>query len=562
LVELLTRPAYFRAQTQNGAVDVTMDEIKAMLNHVDPDCAYDEWVRVGMAIHHATQGSGFDVWDDWSRHGKKYTGSSGLEKHWHSFGKSANPAGIGTLIFYAEKGGYEKSCEFVSDVFFNDENSEKIDDLSDIDLNMPPDFLGELTQWINSQCLFPLESLAAATALQGVSVLAGGNFVDETNPTMTPNLFTFCLAGSGCGKESLISALSKIVRAGQKQAVVYGGIKSEQELIRNLARNNQSFYNIDELGIMLEKVLNASKSGAHYLEGLIAALMSIYGKAHSFYDPSGDIKDDLRKDLLNRLAAEKKINEKTGVDNKEKIEKLERAVLNIDNGIEKPFLSICGWSTPVTFDHLVTEKQATNGFIARSVIFKELETNPRRKENFKPTEMPFSLAMTLSAIAESNGSTVATDSAAIEALDNVYEYFYAMGDNEKERSGLEAICRRGFEIAAKISLICAIPGGLRTAQHVRYGFAIAKRDIENKIKLAYSNMREKTDPLDAVAVRITGLISKDHGVTRAVIYNRLRTASKSDINRVIDKLLESAVLIEQEDTASRKKPIKLFLNML
>jgi len=96
--------------------------------------------------------------------------------------------------------------------------------------------------------LFPLDSLAAATALQGVSVLAGSRHIDETNPSMTPNLFTFCLAGSGCGKESLITALGKIVRTGNLQGIVYGGIKSEQELIRNLARNPQSFYNIDELG--------------------------------------------------------------------------------------------------------------------------------------------------------------------------------------------------------------------------------------------------------------------------------------------------------------------------
>jgi hypothetical protein len=109
LINMLRRPEFFRTQSNGCAIDVTIDDIKTMLNNVNPDATYDEWIRTGMAIHDATAGSGFDIWDDWSRHGKKYHGSSELEKHWHSFGKSANPAGIGTLIYYAELGGWRAS---------------------------------------------------------------------------------------------------------------------------------------------------------------------------------------------------------------------------------------------------------------------------------------------------------------------------------------------------------------------------------------------------------------------------------------------------------------------
>lgn len=560
LVALLTRPAYFRASTSSGDVDVTLDELKNMLNHIDPDATYDEWIRVGMAIHHATRGSGFDLWDDWSKNGKKYSGVSGLEKHWHSFGKSANPAGLGTMIYYAEQGGYcANPVEFVSDVFFDDEQSG-LDDLSDINPNMPPDFLGELTAWINSQCRYPLNALAPAVALQAVSVLAGSNFTNEKNPTLTPNIFTFCLAGSGCGKESLIGSLNAILRAGEKQNIIYGGFKSEQEIVRNLVRNSQSFYNIDEFGYVLEKVLNASKSGASYLETVISTVISIYGKGAGFFEPTGDIKDEIRKEIAAKISAERKINEKTGADNAEKIRELERSFLTADNGIEKPFLSLCGWSTPVTFDHLVTEKQATNGFIARSIIFKENETNPRWKDNFNPQEMPFSLKMTIGAISSTEKSMVSITPDASELLKNVLEYFWQQGEKEKERSGLEAIARRGYEIAEKIAFICAIPSGLMTVQHVKYGFAISKRDIENKIKLAYSNITEKTNPSDSVAVRISSLVTHDLGFLRSVIYNRMRGIQKSVVDSAIEKLLASGAIIEKVDDNSNKKSLKLFLN--
>lgn len=558
LVGLLRRPAFFRAETSAGAVDVTLDEIAAMLSHVDPDSPYDEWVKVGMAIHHATSGSGFDIWDDWSRRGKKYTGVSALEKHWHSFGKSANPAGLGTLIFYAERGGYQKSVEFVSDAFFEADNS--LDVLDDIDLNSPPGFLGEVVRWVNGQCLYPLSSLSVAVSLIGVAGLSQGRYIDEKDG-ITSNLMVFCTAGSGTGKESVQKALTAILQAGGQEKNMYGGLKSEQELIRNLVRCSSSTYCIDEFGIILGKITNAKKSGAHYLEGLIAAIMSIYSKADSFYLPTGDMKTDMEKHIKDQIASTNQQLEKTGKQElRAVIEALEEKLRQSANGIANPFLCVAGFSTPVTFDELMTQELATNGFMSRAISFQELETNPKRKENFKKEPMPMALQMTLAALADTNGKiNIPTDAEGAAVLDDVYHAFYEMAEAEKGRSGLEAICRRGYEIAAKVSMILAIPGGVRTAQHVRWAFALAKRDIEAKIKLAYSNMTEKRDPMDALAVRITKLVSEDHGETRAVIANRCSNVPKANVNKMIDTLIERGIVFEKPDENSNRKTLKIYL---
>jgi len=366
-----------------------------------------------------------------------------------------------------------------------------------------------------------------------------------------------CVAGSGTGKESILTALTELMRSGGQTRCMYGSFKSEQEIIRNLVRDRCSTYVVDEMGIMLGKVANAKKSGAHYLEGVTGAIMSIYSKANSAYIPSGDAKAEMAKSARDELAAVKKMMKETG-QGAEKIAPLEEQLRNIDDGIKKPYLSITGFANPVTFDSLMTFEMATNGLMARAMIFQELETNPRRKEGFRKRPMEFGMDMTLKAVA-SGGGVISTTPEARALLNEVYERFHAQAENEKGRSGLEAIPRRGYEIAAKVSLILAIPSGIRTEQMVRYGYALALRDTQYKVRLAYTNTYETRDPMDALAVRITKLVSKDHGETRAVIINRCASHNRKQVEAMIEQLISKGVLEERIDEASRKKSLKIYL---
>ncbi len=64
-----------------------VEEMEALLDLLDPDMGRDEWVRVGMALHHETQGddTGFDLWNDWSSLGGKYPSEEALRGQWESF---------------------------------------------------------------------------------------------------------------------------------------------------------------------------------------------------------------------------------------------------------------------------------------------------------------------------------------------------------------------------------------------------------------------------------------------------------------------------------------------
>ena len=55
-------------------MDMDNEQVRQLLESVDPDCHHDEWVRVGMALHHQFDGSdeGWHIWDEWSSTGSKY----------------------------------------------------------------------------------------------------------------------------------------------------------------------------------------------------------------------------------------------------------------------------------------------------------------------------------------------------------------------------------------------------------------------------------------------------------------------------------------------------------
>lgn len=571
LLDLLRKPETHRADYHGSPMDVTDAQLAEMLSHVDPDCDHETWYRCGMALHHATGGTGFAIWDEWSGRGQKYPGRSTLEKRWHSFGKSANPVTLGTLAHYAEQGGWSQSVSFVSDVTFEHEpESQRADGLpfsiDGVDLLRPPGFVGQVCQWINSQCRYPRENLAVAAALAAVGNIIGLRYTDDLDG-VSANLFAFCVAGSATGKEAVQQAQAELHRAAGIHVATHGAIKSEQEIIRNLIRNQAAYYIIDEIGIFLAKIANAQRSGgAAYLDGVIGVLMSAYSKADGFMLLTGDTKDEVRKALVMELAQCRKAvseNEDKSGAMARRIPQLERALDQIDNGLERPFLSLVGYTTPITFDALVTAEQATNGFIGRSLLINEKETNPRAKKDFKKPPMPEAMRSALVGLYQGGSYDqdslrieyygdkvkIQTDSEAKAMLASCLDWCIDHAESHKERTGLEAVVRRGYEIMAKVSLILSAPGGVRTAEHVRWAFALVRRDIEEKTRLAYANISEKSAPGLSLQARIMSRIDQNHGETVAVLANRLRRP-KSDVQKAIDDLAAKG-LIRPMDASAR-----------
>lgn len=451
----------------------------------------------------------------------------------------------------------ENKLDVLARQFFGDSNkqSEKDDRWTPkFDLKKPPGLVGEVAEYINSQCPYPLEDLSVLAAIVAVGNLGGLNHTVKENQRLSTNLLGVCVAGSSAGKESVLQAFNNLhIEAGISGAV-HGKIKSEQEIIRNLIRNQSSLYNIDEFGLFLRKLNMSQKSGgAAYLQGVVGEIMSAYSKASGNMLLSGDLKDDMKKELSRELAALNKMLDSGDAmpSTESRIEAVKKSLGSIDKGLERPFLSIIGFSTPSTFNESVSFEQVTSGFIGRAIIVNEPDTNPRPKPGFEYSDMPEALKIRIRGLCatgeyntfdtrvESRGERriITTTPEARQALENASEWIFDEADKHVENTGFEAVVRRGKEGIEKISAILGMDGGERTEAHVNWAFEYIRRDIEYKTLLAHSNVEEKIDPVKSTAAKILCELC-DGGITIGRLVNRYRTqkVTKRMVEEAIDRL--------------------------
>lgn len=90
---------------------LTVERMEELLGKLDPDMGRDEWIRVGMALHHECNGddTGFELWDEWSAGGSTYPSSDALRGQWESFtrreGSGRAPITMASVIKMAKEAG-------------------------------------------------------------------------------------------------------------------------------------------------------------------------------------------------------------------------------------------------------------------------------------------------------------------------------------------------------------------------------------------------------------------------------------------------------------------------
>lgn len=92
------------------------EQITELLNKLPDDLHYEDWRNVGMAVHHETEGEGFDIWHEWSMNSPKYTSQEYCQGKWNSFGinTSADYTTMGTILQMIRDSGGETGLEVAS----------------------------------------------------------------------------------------------------------------------------------------------------------------------------------------------------------------------------------------------------------------------------------------------------------------------------------------------------------------------------------------------------------------------------------------------------------------
>lgn len=579
LVALLTRPDRKRSEYNGHAIDLADADLADMLDHIpNNDLIYEEWIAIGMALHHASHGTAYQIWEDWSATSSKHNPKQ-MEYKWHSFGKSANPVTVGTLIHYAEKGGWTMPVEFTHDMHLeSDPAPDGLPfDISGVDLTQPPGFVGDVARWLNLQSQFPRKHLAVGAALFAIGNIGGLKYVDDVSD-VTSNVLVFCIAESGTGKEGILQGAVSLMQAAGLGAACYGRIKSDKEFLANSIRHQMMAYTIDEIGEFLQKVENArTKGGATYLEGVYGRIMEIFSKATpgKVMVLGGADRDEVRNMLQGELAKiSKALDEKSTPWLERRLEETERLLGMLDTGIERPFLSLLGVTTPNKFEDIMSPEMARSGFIGRAMMFNERINVPDGVFGHKAPPLPESLS-DIAKVIWSGGSFDMFEGSRIEnyeepiripstpgaraMLESLYPWRLEKAKAEEESTGLHTLWNRFYEAVAKVSLILSMAEQLRTEEHVRWAFALCKRDIEEKIRLVGSNRSGGHEKEDALIQRIISILG-DEQMTDAVIYNRIRNKyRREDVMKALEKMVDAKILVmDKSRHAGNGKMVRKF----
>lgn len=245
--------------------DRALDEIKDLLSHIPPDCGYDEWLNVLMALHFETNGTGIDIADQWSSGGSKYKGRREIEAKWRSF-KSGGITG-GTLAEIARRYGANLSKIAIEHLLppCNSDDLQQMSKNADnmlasalkrrgirnvvtapdgtvadaetgeiigaggegagteatrfdqiaigrgVDWTQPGGLIEDIATWIMSISRWPNRPLAVAAAVSIVSALCGRHLYSPEGSSL--NVYVIGLAGTGVGKGSAISAPATVLSA-------------------------------------------------------------------------------------------------------------------------------------------------------------------------------------------------------------------------------------------------------------------------------------------------------------------------------------------------------------
>lgn len=78
---------------------LTLTEGVAIINKIDPDVSYPEWIKVGQALQHEFgEVDGLGLWMGWSSEGSKYPGPELLREKWDGFGHASKPVTMRSII--------------------------------------------------------------------------------------------------------------------------------------------------------------------------------------------------------------------------------------------------------------------------------------------------------------------------------------------------------------------------------------------------------------------------------------------------------------------------------
>ncbi len=542
------------SQPQQSFVSLTepssfsLEQAKELLQYINPNCTYEQWIRVGMGLHFqfGSTTHALNLWSAWSQGSPKFPGEDNLLARWRGFSTKEEKVTIGTLIHYAQENGYVLlpviemqdieisntiECGDPDDVpetsnipFIEEEetgSSDEIEfDFSDyeqVDIyDLPSPLLKEIYRYLFSCASYqnPLYALGASIVLGGFLMR---NHVEGFSKLRT-NFMALTIGFSGTGKTQILKAVQNIlIETDQKKHFVstLGTIQGCIEALRQ--KDNCLFLVQDEASYAAKASKN--KNVTSHEQNVEKFKMDAFSMQPLYAPPAAKIADL--------------------------------------TPVESPFFCEISSSTPDILKHFSPD-DFSKGLVPRYLIFREkvrlLKRNP-------PSQgiLPLSLLTELGRnkpLLDQNRVTGTFNEEAHpffekfkEKVDR-YRDDLAVADDHPHQLQIDAALGRLSENAEKLSLlggICTVATYEIPLQATQWGIGVALLSFKNLLQMIKEGVYEnQTEEYRGRVLNLINKKSKGEWVTKSVVSWSTKFLKSRELTEILHKLKEEGSIEMKE----------------
>lgn len=488
--------------------------IMAMLGYIDPDCNYEDWVKVGMSLH--SENFPMSIWDNWSRCGTKYVQGECLKK-WRTF--KGNEVTIGTLVYMARQAGWVNySMDY--EIKLPETVSPVIPSNNFLD-NIPDGLVKDIYNWILDTSFDPQPILALAATLCCVGTIKG-HYVKTTSNLRT-NILATGLLPSGYGKDHARKCVANIMTQAGLVKRMSGRPASVQGLIGCLFYDGGvKLLQLDEFGRLLQSIKD--KNGSPHIKEIADEIIIFFSSAGTTY---------YGREQSNRKENPTRI-------------------------IEQPCLSIYGVTIPENFYDALNSREAIDGFLSRWLVFQGSEVSATNKNALDNSVVPSHILDRIRHDEDFidvaiNPITVPFTSDANIFQENLREEYKAkMQTAALEKNGLNSLYARYWEHTVKIALVVSNDIEI-TLSDIQWAYSVVQYCMGNIVDIVKNHITESDFDRECKFV-----LSKLHGkMSHSELYRKCKKYKAREFSEIIQSLLERQ-LIGFEEKKTETKPIRFY----